>query len=506
LCYLHSSPVLNLSDLLMTPSLSRRLVPLAGLGAERRVEGVKIVESLERLQDVESGTLAVLTAAASREAATYRFDIALRLAASHELAGVVLTGGDGVELTEAAAAIADRGGVAVFHTAEDADLGDLIAALHAEIAGGAEAGLARAKAALDAIVAAEAEGLGPDGLLAAAAECLGTAVELRDPGEGDLFAPMLVDGRLEGNVCAPGVSGARYATELVLHLTAAAVARASAAARLAEEVPAQSRAELLGELLSAEAHRTGPLLHRARSLGLAVDGWHVVVQIDVENTTELAGGDELVSYELVQRLARASLEAARAAGGSWHRAGSGSTLRLVRIERDDPGAGGAAAAADVADRVLRRLRSRMPELVLRCGVGSVHAGPTGLRTAVAEAHAAVAAARLANRANVAVRFDEVGLRRTLIEWYASDAARDAVQSVLEPLERLGPQRGEEAIRTLEAYLDHQGSLTRTAKALHLHRNAVAYRIKRIFDRLAVDREDPDQRLLLQLACRARSLR
>jgi DNA-binding PucR family transcriptional regulator len=44
-----------------------------------------------------------------------------------------------------------------------------------------------------------------------------------------------------------------------------------------------------------------------------------------------------------------------------------------------------------------------------------------------------------------------------------------------------------------------------AKALHLHRNAVAYRIKRIFDLLDLDPRDPDQRLALHLACRAREL-
>jgi DNA-binding PucR family transcriptional regulator len=41
--------------------------------------------------------------------------------------------------------------------------------------------------------------------------------------------------------------------------------------------------------------------------------------------------------------------------------------------------------------------------------------------------------------------------------------------------------------------------------LHLHRNAIAYRVRRIFDLLGVDPEDPDTVLMLQLACRARSL-
>jgi DNA-binding PucR family transcriptional regulator len=39
----------------------------------------------------------------------------------------------------------------------------------------------------------------------------------------------------------------------------------------------------------------------------------------------------------------------------------------------------------------------------------------------------------------------------------------------------------------------------------LHRNAVSYRINQVFSLLDVDPENPDDRLLLQLACRARDM-
>ncbi len=76
---------------------------------------------------------------------------------------------------------------------------------------------------------------------------------------------------------------------------------------------------------------------------------------------------------------------------------------------------------------------------------------------------------------------------------------------LAPLERLGSPRAETAIRTLAAYLDEQGSIVKTAQKLHLHRNAVANRLRNITELLDIDLEDPDQRLVLQLACRARLL-
>jgi DNA-binding PucR family transcriptional regulator len=144
-------------------------------------------------------------------------------------------------------------------------------------------------------------------------------------------------------------------------------------------------------------------------------------------------------------------------------------------------------------------------MLLRCGVGSPHPGAAGLLSSAAEAKAAVTAARATGAVNSAVPFDSAGLRRALVEWYASDVAQEAVTTVLAPLVKVGGVRGERLIQTLHVYLDQQGSLTKTAAAMNLHRNAVAYRIKKAFELLEVDRDNPDDLLLLQLACRAREL-
>lgn len=87
----------------------------------------------------------------------------------------------------------------------------------------------------------------------------------------------------------------------------------------------------------------------------------------------------------------------------------------------------------------------------------------------------------------------------------SDRGGDRTVREVRVVERLGPKRMETAVRTLKTYLDEQCSIVRTARALHLHRNAVSYRLQRIFELLEVDPSDPDQRLALQLACRARLL-
>jgi purine catabolism regulator len=54
------------------------------------------------------------------------------------------------------------------------------------------------------------------------------------------------------------------------------------------------------------------------------------------------------------------------------------------------------------------------------------------------------------------------------------------------------------VATLEMYLDSACNASRTAEALRIHRNSVAYRLQRIKELAEVDLEDADTRLLVQL--------
>jgi hypothetical protein len=84
----------------------------------------------------------------------------------------------------------------------------------------------------------------------------------------------------------------------------------------------------------------------------------------------------------------------------------------------------------------------------------------------------------------------------------SPAGRASAAGLLAPLVKLGEPKTATAIETLRAYLDCRGSLSRSGAALHLHPSAVAHRIEALRAALPVDPDDPDQRLALQIACRA----
>jgi sugar diacid utilization regulator len=267
----------------------------------------------------------------------------------------------------------------------------------------------------------------------------------------------------------------------------------------------QSRAEVLTELLTVPPAGRDASAYRARSIGIPVDGWHVAARLEFEAVANEPEGDGVAAFAERQALARAVLADVSREGRVWHVARSGGAAVLVCMTPEDPGAAASARVARLIDAGLGRVGVRLPTTLVRCGVGGAHPGLPGLLSSAAEAKAATTAARTSRRTGAAVPFDSVGLRRTLVEWYASDTAQDAIGTVLAPLVDLGGARAERLLQTLHVYLDQQGSLTKTADALDLHRNAVAYRINQIFSLLDVDPASPDDRLLLQLACRAREM-
>ena len=531
------------------PSVNELLAssPLAGLhrvsrgGGDRPVALIRLAERFAELDDAPAGSLVLLSRAASAEVTDYRLDMALRWATVNRVSAVAAFAAEQWEPTVTAMDIAGRADIALLSIPVNADLAGLVQALVREISGGAELALGRAQQGLDAVLRAEIAGVSLDRLRDSVSRALGTPVEFRPraasngslaqiadgngglapdgnsalvasstmPGPGtaltEVSVPVLVGETLIGQFAAPEAHGdLAVAARLVLHNAAAAAGRLLDMARQAREVPARSRSELLAELLMSDSAINEDLLDRARQLNIALAGWHVAVRIEADDL-DGSSRDEVRRFELLESAGQIALQAAAAAGGTWHLSRVARAIVLIRVTASDPGPQAGAQAARSATRALQALSGRVPAVAFRAGVGAPHEGPMGLRASAAEARAALFAARAARRPPGVATHDAVGVQRMLMEWYASDTARASVRDQLAPLENLGQARADTAIRTLAAYLDQQGSIIKTAQQLHLHRNAVANRIRTITDLLDIDLEDSDQRLALQLACRARLL-
>lgn len=511
--------MVSIAELLHDPAL-RRVRVLAGEANASFVTSVRFVEDDQELATLPAGALAVLSKAASIGSQGYKLDVNLRQAAGQGIAGLVLTGRSTPgPIAITAAMLASRSGVVVLDAPKELDLVELIVAAAAGIAGSADGELRRADETLDRLRALEPQ-LSPGDtaeILTLGSEALDQDLTVRVPEPGDVSARILLDGVEISTIAAKMLQGHRGAAgRIVVSAIAAAMERSLSAAAHGPGIPIRSRSAVLGDILVADDTNSSRLADHARRLGVPVDGWHRALMLHVVEPKEPLSFDLLQTVgEVALRAVRSGphrftgtglgtpgLQATQLGASGWHLARSEDRIVLVemwqRQPRIDVGRLGLAAGRDV----LTNVHVQFPQLGLRCGVGMAHQGVQGLRASVAEARVALGTP---NRNNL-VGYDVAGLKSMLLEWYGTDTARQAVRELLTPLEDLGGERAETAITTLQAYLDEQGSLIRVAERLHLHRNAIAYRMQQIKKLLEIDLDDADQRLAVQLACRARLLR
>ena len=476
----------TVDQLLRSPE-GRGLTLVAGPWDARRVEAVAIVDAMDELATVPDGAIVLLTRHASSLAAGYQLDIALRVGAERRIAALAVYGESTTSLT--AIHLADRARVALLAVDRHRDLGEVAFALAAAIRHDASEALGRVAEVVEAIEAAERHGTGA--VLEAAREATGATINLQGASGGADSAPVVVESTREAYVAT---DHADVPARVAVRLAAATIARIRTAERRAVRAPARALAEVLAELLLAPERRLPGAIARAQDLGLEVHGWHAVLRLEPQAVGDGVDGEALMD---------AALDALDATEARWHPARVESTLVLVRSWSTDPGDDRRAIAE--AETLVGALRAALGGAHVHCGLAGPRAGAEGLRLGAQEALAALGAARALGRADAPVPIDAVALPRTVIEWLASEAGQLASARLLGPLDELGPARSRAAVQTLHAWLDEQGSLMRCAERLHLHRNAVGYRIRQIRERLDVDLDDPDQRLALQLACRSRLL-
>lgn len=272
------------------------------------------------------------------------------------------------------------------------------------------------------------------------------------------------------------------ASSAALSVAAAVIGQRASLRRLAVERDARARASLLSELLNAPDDVAPTTRRRALDAGWRLDGWHLGIRIDTGPDVDPVAQRP----EVINAFQAAGLEAVVVEQGDGWSA-------WVTSE-DEP------RGADVEERAgrIRNAQRRLATTTATAvGVGRYHAGPHGVARTLGEA---AEAARLAAGRVASGRFlhvDRLGLGQTLLAWTRTDTFQPAARSLLAPLEG---QPGD-LLHTLTTYLDEESSVSETAAILGIHRNTVAQRVARIRALLAVDLDDPSERLALHLACR-----
>lgn len=135
---------------------------------------------------------------------------------------------------------------------------------------------------------------------------------------------------------------------------------------------------------------------------------------------------------------------------------------------------------------------------IRMSVSNKRMKPAVLRQAYMECSEAFALAERLGVADRVIRFESVELAYVFRHVPANEM-RTYGQEVLAELLAKDPEYANEMLRTLEAFLEHDGQVNEAAKHLFVHRNTVAYRLEKIGEILGVDFKKINDLLRLKLA-------
>jgi purine catabolism regulator len=169
------------------------------------------------------------------------------------------------------------------------------------------------------------------------------------------------------------------------------------------------------------------------------------------------------------------------------------------------------AVIDADDRdPIELARPLRLELAARFGevrAAASRAAPThSLRLSFHEARCALEAVRLANGKSPDVASHrDLGAFQLLLSLQDDDALISYCRSVLGPVEQGEGDYGDELLRSLDAFIEHNGHWERAASALYCHRHTLRYRIRRVEQLTGRDFSNARDRIEFWLALRGREL-
>jgi purine catabolism regulator len=173
----------------------------------------------------------------------------------------------------------------------------------------------------------------------------------------------------------------------------------------------------------------------------------------------------------------------------------------------DPGATSASGSSPTPVELARKLRA---ELVARYGevraAASRATATHSLRMAFHEARCALEAVRLRNgSAPEVASYVDLGAFQLLLSLQDDDALNSYCRTVLGPIEQGEGEYGEELVRSLDVFIEHNGHWEKAANALYCHRHTLRYRIRRIEQLTGRDFSRARDRIEFWLALRGREL-
>lgn len=261
--------------------------------------------------------------------------------------------------------------------------------------------------------------------------------------------------------------------------------------RLASRSMDAERDYLIDALMAGNLPQTAETLARLSELGLEPDQHHALALAQRADSASDQVLSEDESRALLGALNQAPRRAVLLAKPNWIAA-------LYPL--------GARAESSVPfARALERALKESNVQNIRVGVGRLARNLSDFPTSYREAQEALFIAKITNGAMVVHHFNDLGIWRLLLRVEDESELERMSDYYLNALTRHDQEQQTNWLRTLETFLDQNGNLRATARALELHRNTVTYQLDHISQLLGQNLNAPEVRLNLQVALRVRQL-
>ncbi|HWO95961.1 MAG TPA: PucR family transcriptional regulator ligand-binding domain-containing protein [Bacillus sp. (in: firmicutes)] len=145
-------------------------------------------------------------------------------------------------------------------------------------------------------------------------------------------------------------------------------------------------------------------------------------------------------------------------------------------------------------------------LIFSWGIGENNVGFRSFHQSYKDARIALEIGRSHKGPGHRSTYANTGMFRLLSILAKEPSANEMARTIIGSLANYNRERGLDLLHTLASYIQHQGNVTQTSRALSLHRQSLLYRLRKIESLTDRSLEDPDDLFLLQLCLKLWTIR
>ncbi|HVB75416.1 MAG TPA: helix-turn-helix domain-containing protein [Ktedonobacteraceae bacterium] len=295
-----------------------------------------------------------------------------------------------------------------------------------------------------------------------------------------------------------------YLERLILGLVVPILALEFARERERSEVESRYQSEALMDVLQGNYQQAEDMIARARLLGYDLAAMQVVGVFELSpDAPDYAQGSIQLQWQ--RRLRE---EILRTWSTAWVSSEARRVIALLPVTEDDkqPESDIEQAILTRLERVLARTQQGNDGLPpYSGGIGYLARSVAGIPQSYQQAQQALEIGRRLFGNGKLHSFAQLGIFRLLFHLHGHQELVAFYEETLGPLLDADTRSNIDPIETLEGFFRYNGNLSETARAMHLHRNSLLYRLGRIEELLGHSLEDPELRLSLQIALKIRHL-